>query len=73
MLFGIDPLLAWVGVVHWLLDGLGLLADYRPVFRSITPIQGFMQCFAVGFLFTAIPGLGHDLPLPRGSPGSGPL
>ena len=28
---------------------------YRPVFHAMTQIQGFMTCFAVGFLFTMIP------------------
>lgn len=53
--FPLGLLLAWCGVAHWLLHGLGLLPDYRPVFHAITQIQGFMMCFAVGFLFTAIP------------------
>ncbi len=53
--FPLGLLLAWCGVVHWLLHGLGVLPDYRPVFHAITQIQGFMMCFAVGFLLTAIP------------------
>lgn len=53
--FPLGLALAWAGVLHWLLHGLGLLADYRPVFHSITQIQGFLMCFALGFLFTAIP------------------
>jgi uncharacterized protein involved in response to NO len=55
VLFPLGMFLAWVGVLHWFLHGLGVLRDYRPVFHSITQIQGFMMCFAVGFLFTAIP------------------
>jgi uncharacterized protein involved in response to NO len=55
VLFPLGMLLAWGGVLHWLLHGLGWLPDYRPVFHSITQIQGFMMSFAVGFLFTAIP------------------
>jgi uncharacterized protein involved in response to NO len=47
--------LAWAGVLHWLLHAAGYLADYRPVFHAIAQIQGFMTCFAAGFLFTAIP------------------
>ena len=53
--FSLGLVFAWAGVLHWLLHGLGLLADYRPVFHSITQIQGFLMCFALGFLFTAIP------------------
>ncbi len=55
LLFPLGWLLAWAGVLHWLLHSLGLLADYRPVFHAITQIQGFMLCFALGFLLTAIP------------------
>ncbi len=55
VLFPLGMLLAWAGVVHWLLHALGLVPHYRPVFHSIAQIQGFMMCFAVGFLFTAIP------------------
>jgi uncharacterized protein involved in response to NO len=55
LFFPLGLLLAWAGVLHWLLHALGALPDYRPVFHSIAQIQGFMICFAVGFLFTAIP------------------
>ncbi len=55
LLFPLGLLLAWAGVLHWLLHAVGLLADYRPVFHAITQIQGFMLCFALGFLLTAIP------------------
>ena len=46
--FPLGLVLAWAGVLHWLLHGLGLLSDYRPVFHSITQIQGFLICFALG-------------------------
>ena len=55
LLFPLGLLLAWAGVLHWFLHGLGVLPHYRPVFHAIAQIQGFMTCFAVGFLFTAIP------------------
>ena len=55
VLFPLGLLMAWAGVLHWFLYGLGLLPDYRPVFHSIVQIQGFMICFAGGFLLTAIP------------------
>ncbi len=55
VLFPLGMLLAWAGVLHWFLHGIGVLHDYRPVFHSIAQIQGFMMCFAAGFLFTAIP------------------
>jgi uncharacterized protein involved in response to NO len=53
--FPAGVLLAWAGVAHWLLHALGYLEDYRPIFHAMTQIQGFLMCFAVGFLFTMIP------------------
>ncbi len=53
--FPVGMLLAWAGVSHWLAHALGLLDDYRPAFHAMTQIQGFLMCFAVGFLFTMIP------------------
>lgn len=55
LFFPLGVALAWAGVLHWLLHSIGLLGTYEPVFHSIVQIQGFMMCFAVGFLFTAIP------------------
>lgn len=55
LFFPLGLLLAWGGILHWQLHALGILSEFRPVFHSITQIQGFMICFALGFLFTAIP------------------
>ena len=55
LFFPLGVLLAWAGVGHWLLHALGVLENYRPVFHAMTQIQGFLMCFAVGFLFTMIP------------------
>lgn len=55
LFFSLGMLLAWAGVLHWLLHSLGVLADYRPIFHAMAQIQGFVTCFAVGFLFTALP------------------
>jgi uncharacterized protein involved in response to NO len=35
LFFPLGLLLAWAGVLHWLLHGLGVLPDYRPVFHAI--------------------------------------
>jgi uncharacterized protein involved in response to NO len=53
--FPLGVLLAWGGVLHWLLHAVGVLEHYQPVFHAVTQIQGFLMSFAVGFLFTAIP------------------
>ncbi len=55
LLFPLGVALAWAGVGHWLLYSLGVLENYRPVFHAMTQIQGFLMCFASGFLFTMIP------------------
>ena len=62
LFFPLGLLLAWAGVLHWLLHALGLLENYRPVFHSITQVQGFLTCFALGFLFSAIPRRTHTDP-----------
>ncbi len=55
ILFPLGLALSWSGVGHWLLHAVGVLPDYRPIFHAMVQIQGFMMCFAVGFLFTMIP------------------
>ncbi len=53
--FPLGMLLAWWGVSHWLLWSLGMSKSYQAAFHSIAQVQGFLMCFAVGFLLTAIP------------------
>ncbi len=55
LLFPLGVLLAWSGVLHWLLLAAGLIQEYRSIFHAFAQIEGFMTCFAVGFLFTLIP------------------
>jgi uncharacterized protein involved in response to NO len=55
ILFPLGLLLSWAGVSHWLLYAVGVLLDYQPIFHAMAQIQGFLMCFAVGFLFTMIP------------------
>src|SRR5262245_15219108 len=62
LLFPLGALLAWAGVLHWLLLASSAIAEYRSTFHAITQIQGFMTCFAVGFLFTFIPRRTGGLP-----------
>ncbi len=45
-----------------MLHALRILPDYRPVFHSMAQIQGFLTCFALGFLFTAIPRITETAP-----------
>ena len=60
--FPLGIILSWGGVLHWLLHAFRILPDYRPIFHSITQVQGFLACFALGFLFTAIPRITETAP-----------
>ena len=55
LFFPLGILLAWAGVLHWLLLGLGVIDSYHSTFHAMTQIQGFLTCFVTGFLFTMIP------------------
>ncbi len=65
MLFATGFLLAWAGVLHWMLLGLGVTQEYRSVFHAITQIQAVMMAFATGFLLTFIPRRTQTAPPPR--------
>jgi uncharacterized protein involved in response to NO len=54
-LFAMGILLAWAGVLHWVLFAFGAIPEYRSIFHSLAQIEGFLTCFALGFLFTFIP------------------
>jgi len=64
LLFPLGALLAWAGVVPWLLFSLGATRLYGPMFEAIgyraafhpvAQVEGFLTCFAVGVLFTFLP------------------
>jgi len=55
LFFPLGAVLAWAGVLHWLLFALGATGEYRAVFHATAQIQGFMTCIAAGFLFTFVP------------------
>jgi uncharacterized protein involved in response to NO len=64
LLFPLGALLAWAGVLPWLFFALGATRLYRPMFEAIgyraafhpiAQVEGFLTCFALGFLFTFIP------------------
>ncbi|MFL5407909.1 MAG: NnrS family protein [Myxococcales bacterium] len=54
-LFGLGMLLAWAGVLHWIFFALGIIPEYRSIFHALAQIEGFLTCFALGFLFTFVP------------------
>lgn len=53
--FPVGVLLAWAGVLHWLLFAVGLIDDFRVAFHATVQIQGFLTSVAVGFLYTFVP------------------
>ena len=55
LMFPLGVLLAWAGILHWFLLAIGVIGEYRSIFHAFAQIEGFMTCFAVGFLFTLIP------------------
>lgn len=55
LLFPLGALLGWAGVGHWLLFAFGMDVGWHAAFHALTQVQGFMMCFALGFLFTFIP------------------
>jgi uncharacterized protein involved in response to NO len=55
LFFPLGLLLAWAGVLEWLLYALGLVEAYPATFHATVQIQGFMTCMAFGFLYTFVP------------------
>lgn len=53
--FPLGVLLAWAGVLEWLLYATGVTAEYPATFHATAQIQGFMTCMTVGFLYTFVP------------------
>lgn len=55
LLFPLGALLAWAGVLPWLLLATRLSASYPSTYHAMAQVQGFLTCFAAGFLLTFIP------------------
>ena len=55
LFFPLGLLLAWAGVLPWFLFGLGATQRYLSTYHSMVQVQGFLLCFALGFLFTFLP------------------
>jgi uncharacterized protein involved in response to NO len=55
LFFPLGGLLAWAGVLHWLLYAVGATSRYAAVFHATAQIQGFLTCIVSGFLFTFVP------------------
>ncbi len=55
LFFPLGLLLSWAGVLPWFLFGIGATPSYLSIFHSMVQVQGFLACFALGFLFTFLP------------------
>jgi uncharacterized protein involved in response to NO len=55
LLFPLGWLLALFGTGPWVLFATGLDPTYRNVFHAMAQVQGFLTCYALGFLLTFIP------------------
>ncbi|MCW8139224.1 MAG: NnrS family protein [Planctomycetota bacterium] len=55
LLFPLGVVLGWVGVAKWLLLATAGVGTFSSADHAIAQVQGFMMCFAAGFLLTAIP------------------
>jgi uncharacterized protein involved in response to NO len=62
LFFPLGVVLAWAGVGQWLLFSSGLSEAYLSIFHSMAQVQGFLICFAMGFLFTMVPRRTSSLP-----------
>jgi uncharacterized protein involved in response to NO len=63
LLFPLGALLALVGVLPWLLFGIGLSRLYLGVYHAFTMTQAFLVAIAAGFLGTMIPRRTGSAPL----------
>jgi uncharacterized protein involved in response to NO len=64
LLFPLGAILAGAGVIPWLVFAFGVTEAYRPIFHSIAyraifhplaEVEGFLSCFAAGFVLSVLP------------------
>ncbi len=55
LLFPLGILCGILGVGHWLLWSIGWLPESNSYFHATIQVEGFLGCFVVGFLMTALP------------------
>jgi len=66
LLFPLGALFALLGVLPWLLFGIGLSRLYLGVYHAFTMTQAFLIAIAAGFLGTMIPRRTGSAPLSAG-------
>lgn len=55
LFFPLGIVLTWVAVVPWLAFAMGIVAEPPILSHALLQVQGFLTCFVIGFLWTAIP------------------
>ena len=55
LFFPLGILIGMFGVSHWLFYALGWTENYSNTFHASIQMQGYMSCFIIGFLLTAMP------------------
>ena len=55
LFFPLGVLNGLLGVGHWALWSVGWIETSEPYFHASIQVQGFLACFVVGFLMTALP------------------
>ncbi|MBI4397944.1 MAG: NnrS family protein [Candidatus Omnitrophica bacterium] len=57
LFFPLGILIGLFGVGHWLFYGLGWIQNYSGLMHASIQMQGYLSCFVIGFLLTAMPRL----------------
>ena len=57
LFFPLGILIGFIGAGHWLFYTVGWSSSYSGLFHSLIQTQGYMICFVIGFLMTAMPRL----------------
>ena len=55
--FPLGIMIGLYGVGHWLFYGLGWIKNYSGLMHAFIQMQGYLGCFIIGFLLTAMPRL----------------
>lgn len=55
LFFPLGIVLTWVAVVPWLGFATGMVAAPPILSHALLQVQGFLTCFVIGFLWTAVP------------------
>lgn len=60
--FPLGILIGVIGAAHWFFYWMGWISAYSGLLHSAIQIQGYMSCFIIGFLMTAMPRFASTFP-----------